>query len=111
LVIPYNILQNDSNKWLVVNTSSKSVVLQVGGIDGEKLVIESNENRGWSIDVEPEKGFAVTARTNCDDKTFYSTYWRLREQERSIVIFSQEGNKMKLTRISDHFLHPAEGGS
>jgi len=95
-----SILDADYNSWLMVNTSSKAVGLRVGE-DAKPIFLKPGSIEKHKVGAKKNVGVPVLGRSefNGNIKTFYSTYWQIRDNERSIVIFVERGKKIKVMRI------------
>lgn len=105
--LPVNdkILDANYNNWLMINTTSKTVGFQIG--KGEKpFVLDPNSIDIRKVTTPANEGAAVLGRARLDDKvkTFYSTYWPIRSGERSIVIFVEQNDRIRVRKISDALL-------
>jgi len=104
-----SILKAEYNTWLMINTTAKAVGFRIG--ENEKPVfLEPNSIKNYTVTAEEGKGVPVWGRAEFDGniKTFYSTYWRIRENERSIVIFNEVGNKIRVKKIGDRLVRNNE---
>lgn len=97
------------NDWLMINTTSKPVGFYIGK-NKKPVVIKPKNIKNYKVTAEKGKGVPVIGRAqfNGEMKTFYSTYWKLRENERSIIIFTEVGNKIKATNIGDQLVKPKD---
>ncbi len=102
LAIDDNFLDANYNTWMVINTASKPVSIQVGKVE-KPLIIEVNCSKIYKVDAAAGAGTAVLAQAKWkgEMKTFYSTYWAIREGERPIVIFVEKENRIVVKKISD----------
>jgi len=99
-----SILVAGYNDWLMVNTTSKAVGLRIGQ-NGKPVLLEPNGIKKHQITAEKGSGVPVVGvEFYGEKKKFYSTYWKIRENERSIIIFTEQGNKIKVTKIGDRLL-------
>lgn len=100
------------NDWIMINTTSKTVGFYIGR-KKKPVVIKPNIIKNHKVTAEKGKGVPVVGRAQFDGKmkTFYSTYWKIRENQRSIVIFTEVGNKIKATNIGDRLVKPKEEAS
>ncbi len=109
MVVDDKFLDASYNDWLMINTVSKTVGLRIGK-DEKPFIIKPNSIQICKVTTPGGKGAAVLGRTKLDDEmeTFYSTYWPIREGERSIVIFVEQGERVKVRKISDALLKKSE---
>lgn len=111
LSVDDNLLGAGYNDWLMINTSSRTVGLRIG--KGEKpFMIEPNRIEKCKVASPEGLGAAVLGRAKFDGevKTFYSTYWPIRSGERSIVVFFEQGDRMRLRKISDTLVAKEKDG-
>jgi len=93
------------NDWLAINTSANTVAVLVGDKDKPVRV-----NPGKSVIFNPsiQEGKGVKMIAQADRKgevrTFLSSYWPAFEKQRTIIIFYDDGERMRARRIGDRFL-------
>lgn len=94
------------NDWLVFNTSKQVVTMRYGA-DGEAIQMEPSEAKPYRIDAEMGKGNSVTAQAMVKDnmRTIYSTYWPAPGNQRSLLLFFNKDNQVKLRRVIDPLPH------
>lgn len=104
-----SILGAKYNDWIMINTTSKEVGFYIGKNE-KPVVIKPGITENYKVTEEKGKGVPVIGRAqfNGEMKTFYSTYWQIRENERSIIIFTEVGNKIKATNIGDRLFKPKD---
>jgi len=112
LPIDDKFLNASYNDWLMINTSSKPVGFRIGK-DEKPFFIKPNSIQNCKVAIPEAKGAAVLGRAEMDGKvrTFYSTYWSIRSGERSIVIFVEQGERIRVRKISDALLEKKESDS
>ncbi len=95
------------NDWLMINTTSKPLAIQVGK-KKKPFILKEKRETVCKIDSPEEVGAAVLGRVNIEGevKTFYSTYWPIRKGERSIVVFVEKGERIITRKISDSLFKP-----
>jgi len=105
LAVNDSILDADYNNWLMVNTTAKTLGFRIGQ-NKKPVFLEPQKIENYKLTAEKGKGVPVVGRTriNGEIKTFYSTYWTIRENERSIVIFIEVGDKIKVRKIGDRLM-------
>lgn len=98
-----------SRDWVMINASSKPVAFQVGK-NSKPMRINPGETKLERVQVDDEKGASVVAHAPFDDKLkkFYSTYWPIRADRRSMVLFVDDGRKIRVKRIADQLAPPEE---
>ena len=97
-----NILNANYNSWFMVNASPKVVAFRIGH-DAKPVILKPNSIKNHQVNAAKDKGVPVMGRAKFKGKakTFYSTYWKIRDKERSIIIFTEVGNKIKVVRVGD----------
>jgi len=103
----YRVIEDDFTKvtfkeYLFVNTTSRQVFIRIGP-DKKAFKIEAKASKTWTIDPGLGQSLPVTIQADFDNKikTVYSTYWRIRENERSIIVLDEVESKVKVTKIGD----------
>lgn len=96
------------NDWLLINAGIKPIAFRVGE-NSQPVRINPGSAMTHRIEVEKAQGAAVLAQAEFDGKakTFFSTYWPVHADKRTIVIFVDDGSKIRVKRISDK-LAPAK---
>lgn len=100
------------NDWLAINTSVNPVALLAG--DSDKPVrIDPGKSLIFTPKIEEGKGVKVVAQTMREDelKTFLSSYWPAFAKQRTMIIFYDDGEKMRAKRIGDRFVVKKEESS
>lgn len=90
------------NDWLLINASSKPISFAVG--EGAKpVLIASGSSTTHRVSAPAGQGTVVLAQAPIDDKptVFYSTYWPVYDDRRTVVLFADSGPKILVKRISD----------
>ena len=90
------------NDWLLINTGQRPIAFSVG--KGSKpIVIRPGTSENHRIGAQRGKGVEILAQAPFDGKTktFYSTYWPVHPNKRAIVLFIDDGRKIRVKRISD----------
>jgi hypothetical protein len=90
------------DNWLLINTTKKPIAFKVGD-KSSPVQIAPGKSRNYKITVEKNKGAAVLAQAPVKGKakTFFSTYWPVYGDKRAVVLFVEDGNKIRVKRISD----------
>lgn len=90
------------NDWIVINTSTENVAIQVGA-KVKPLPIAPGTHSKLKISAPPNDGAATTIAFFKDEKwtTFYSAYLPIFEDSRCLVIISKEGERLRANIISD----------
>jgi hypothetical protein len=108
LAIDDNFSEARFNDWLLINTGTRPVAFKVG--DGSKpFLIPPGTATTQRISAPKGEGATVLAQAPFDGKakTFFSTYWPVYGDKRALVLFFDDGSKIRVKRISDKII--AEG--
>lgn len=102
MVVRDGLRKSRYDEWLFINTSSLMVDFQYGS-HAETIQLEPLGARTCRINPEQGHGCSVVAKAKVKDdwKTVYSTYWAAPEKQRSIILFSNKDNRVKVRRIID----------
>lgn len=90
------------NDWLLINTGSRPVALVVG--EGTKpVLIAPGTSMNHRISVPKEQGASILVKAPFNGKTttFFSTYWPIHADRRTVVLFVDDGSRIRVKRISD----------
>lgn len=91
------------NDWLFINTSKRPIGFMVGK-KGEPVIVKAGKSVTHRMTkVKQGKGTSVTAQTMIKGKVklFFSTYWPVFPGKRMVVLFVDDGRKIRVKRISD----------
>lgn len=90
------------NDWLLINTTARPIAFKVGE-KAAPVQVAPGSSRTYKIATDKNKGAAVLAQAPFDGKakTFYSTYWPVHAGKRAVVLFVEDGQKIRVKRISD----------
>jgi len=93
------------NEWLAINTSVNDVAI-LAGDDGKPVRVNPGKSVIFRPKIEEGKGVKVFAQTmrKGELKTFLSSYWPAFPGQRTLIIFYDDGDKMRARRIGDRFL-------
>lgn len=96
------------NDWLLINTTRTPILFQVGE-KAKPIKIAPGGSETYKITTEKNKGASVIAQAPREGvvKIFYSTYWPVHANKRAIVLFINDGSKIRVKRISDKLSPPA----
>ena len=97
------------NDWLLINTGKRPVAFRVG--EKEKpVMLAPGSSTTHRIGAAEGTGVAVLAQAPLRGRTrtFFSTYWPVPEGKRTVVLFVDDGEKIRVKRISDKLAPPAE---
>lgn len=88
--------------WLLINTTTKPIAFKVGD-KAKPVQVAPGTSKTYKIKVDKDKGTAVQAVAPIEGKakTIYSTYWPVRADKRAIVLFVDDGKRIRVKRISD----------
>ena len=97
-----DILGAKFNDWMLINFSSKDIAFRVGD-ESLPVKINSGASKLYRIAVPKNKGATVVGQAPIKDevKTFYSTYLPVKEGQRTLMIFADDGKKIRTKRIVD----------
>ena len=97
------------NDWIAINTSPNPVAVRAGD-KGNPVIVKPGESVIFSPAIRENKGVKVLAQTerNGELKTFLSSYWPAFPGQRTMMIFYDDGEKMRARRIGDRFLKKEE---
>lgn len=98
------------NDWIAINTSANPVALQCGDDEKKLLRIDGGKSLIFQPDIVENKGVEIVAKTQRDGeiKTFLSSYWPAFPNQRTMIIFYDDGEKMRGRRIGDRFVKHEE---
>lgn len=90
------------NDWLLINTCSRPVAFKVGE-KSKPILLKPGASATYRITVPKGEGATVVAQAQFDgkDKIFFSTYWPVYAEKRTVALFVDDGSKIILRRISD----------
>jgi len=90
------------NDWLLINAATRPVAFMVGK-SAKAMVVAPGTSTTHRISAKKGEGAAVLAQAPIDGeaKTFYSTYWPVYADKRTVVLFVDDGPKIRVKRISD----------
>lgn len=91
--------------WLAINTSANRVAV-LAGDDGKPVRVEPGQSVIFHPKIEENKGVKILAQTmrKGELKTFLSSYWPAFPKQRTVIIFYDDGDRMRAKRIGDRFL-------
>jgi hypothetical protein len=90
------------NDWLLINAASRPVAFMVGE-NAKAVVVKPGTSTTHRISARKGEGAAVLAQAPFDGeaRTFFSTYWPVYDNRRSVVLFIDDGERIRVKRISD----------
>ena len=97
------------NDWLLINTGTRPVAFTVGE-KARPVMLPPGGSVTHRVGAERGKGTAVLAQAPIRGKTrtFFSTYWPVHPDKRTVVLFVDDGEKIRVKRISDPLAPPAK---
>lgn len=97
------------NDWLLINTGRRPVAFTVGE-KNKPVLIAPGGAVTHRVGAERGKGTAVLAQAPFRGKTrtFFSTYWPVYPDKRAVVLFVDDGDKIRVKRITDKLAPPAK---
>ncbi|MFT5905025.1 MAG: hypothetical protein ACI9E1_000615 [Cryomorphaceae bacterium] len=104
LALGDNFLSAKHSDWFLINLSSKSIDFIVGR-ESKPIKVNSRQAIPYTIKVDEDKGAAILGKANIrnKDRIFYSSYIPVRSGRRTIIIFSDDGDKIRTTPVADLF--------
>jgi len=95
------------NDWLLINASSHPVAFKAGE-KASPLLLKPGLSTTHRISAAKGEGMAVSAQAPLKGKakTFFSTFWPVYADKRSVVVFVDDGAKILVKRISDPLAAP-----
>lgn len=101
-----------SGDWLVVNHTSKALVIQVGE-GAEEITVEPKTYPTIKCTAPVGEGAATTVSVKQPDgskKSVYSTYLPIYKDQRGLIVVVQNGERVRVNYISDSLAPPAAAG-
>lgn len=104
IVIADNRNKAKFNDWLIINRSGQAVTFRYGK-DNDPIQLAASEAKPFQVNGDSDKGSEVIAEAliKGEMKKIYSTFWSAPDKQRSIVLFYNKGDAVKLLRIADYF--------
>lgn len=100
--VPDNFSAAGPADWLLVNTTRHPLVFQLGA-EARPLRIQAAQHVVHRVTTTLGEGAAVKVAMPDEDqwKVIYSTYWPVDARQRSIVLFVDDGRKIRVKLILD----------
>lgn len=97
------------NDWMAINTSVNPVAV-LAGDNGKPVRVDPGKSVIFQPNIEEGKGVKVLAQAvrEGEVKPFLSSYWPAFEGQRTLIVFYDDGEKMRAKRIGDRFLKKPE---
>lgn len=89
---------SDERDWLLVNATRRPIAFQLGS-DTQPRPIPPGEAVFYRVEVPTGKGAAVRVAAFMDEgwERFYSTFWPVYEEQRGLIIFVPDGERVRLS--------------
>ncbi len=109
IAIKDQFLNANFNDWMAINTSVNPVAI-LAGDSGKPVRVDAGASIIFQPNIEEGKGVKILAQASREGevKTFLSSYWPAYEGQRTLIIFYDDGDKMRAKRIGDRFLKKLE---
>jgi len=109
VAIKDHFLQAKFDDWIAINTSPKPVVVRAGRTSNP-VRVEPAKSVVFKPKIEEGKGVEMTAQAlhKGKPKTFLSTCWPAFAGQRTMIVFFDDGERMRAKRIGDRFLRKEE---
>ncbi|MEY3395783.1 MAG: hypothetical protein RL346_2020 [Verrucomicrobiota bacterium] len=102
-------LGKQHNRWLLINFSDKEIAFKVGD-ESKPIFLKSKTSELYSINVAENQPATILGQARIrgkDPKLFYSSYFPVKAGRRTIVLFTNDGDKIRTKLVIDHFLPDA----
>ncbi len=102
VAIPDQLDKAKPDEWLLVNATAERIGVQLGK-DTKPTFVEPGKSVSHRVDAPLGEGAAVTAAKVKDDKlkVIFSTYWTIFDDDRCIILFVQDGKRVRVRQIKD----------
>jgi hypothetical protein len=103
---PFSTSRHDD--WLVINTTTRPVAIQIGA-KTKPTTVKPSSHSPIRVTAPVNEGAAVIVAIPKEQawKTIYSTYWPIYPDKRCLVLVVEDGLKTRVKVISDEFKKPA----
>jgi hypothetical protein len=93
------------NDWMAINASENRTAV-LAGDKGEPVLVEPGKSMIFQPNIQEGKGVKIIAKSQRKGelKTFLSSYWPAFSGQRTLIIFYDDGNRMRAKRIGDRFI-------
>lgn len=107
LAIEDNFSRARFNDWLLINASTRAVAFAAGE-HARPVAIRAGASATHRLQLRGDEGVAVRAYLSVDEKptVFYSTYWPVRREHRTVILFADDGDRVLVRRIADRLAMP-----
>lgn len=99
-------LGKNHDRWLLINFSGKEIAFRVGD-ESKPVLLKSKASKLYTINVDENKPASILGQARikgAEPKLFYSSYFPVKAGRRTIVIFTDDGDKIRTKLVADHFL-------
>lgn len=106
---PFGTAKKDD--WLLINSTSTPVAVQIGA-DSKPVIIKASAHQALRITAPSDGGVAVTFASNKDGewRKFYSTYWPIHSDKRCLILLVQDETRIQVKQIFDELPKAAADG-
>jgi hypothetical protein len=90
----------DARDWMFLNMTDSSIAFQIGE-ETDPIIIKPKSRFTHRVPPVAAGNLPVraAARFQGEVELFYSTFWPMRPDRRTLILFSQEGQRIRLRRI------------
>ncbi len=102
-------LQAKFDDWIAINTSANPVAVKAGS-QSDPVRVDPGKSVVFRPKIEEGKGVEMIAAAPYKGrtKTFLSTYWPAFAGQRTMIVFFDDGERMRAKRIGDRFIRKEE---
>lgn len=102
-------LQAKFDDWIAINTSPNPVAVKAGS-KSDPVRVDPGKSVVFKPRIEEGKGVEMIAAAPYKGrtKTFLSTYWPAFAGQRTMILFFDDGERMRAKRIGDRFVREEE---
>ena len=103
---PVDCLGKRHDLWLLINFSSKDIAFRVGD-ESKPAHVASKQSRLYAIHVAENKPATILGQARIrgsEPRLFYSSYFPVKKGRRTIVLLTDDGDKIRTKLIADLFL-------
>lgn len=109
VVLKDHFLQAKFDDWIAINTSAHPVAVRAGS-KSDPVRVDPGKSVVFQPKIEEGKGVEMIAAApyKGKTKTFLSTYWPAFAGQRTMIVFFDDGERMRAKRIGDRFVPKEE---
>jgi hypothetical protein len=102
IALPDNLNQGGRDNWLLVNATGEKIAFQLGK-GTSPTVVDPGKTTTHRVTVPFGEGAAVLAARigQAEQKVIFSTYWNVYEDQRCIILFIQDAERIRVRQILD----------